>query len=97
LHDVPLGPLVWTRSYVGEFRGTRYEKQERYFVCRVPSFEVTPDLLATVDQEGALDYRWWSLDEIAVSSDLFVPRRLAALLPCVLNATYKAKPIDAGT
>ena len=37
--------------------------------------------------------RWWSMDEIAASEDIFVPRRLAALLPPILRGEYPGAPI----
>lgn len=41
-------------------------------------------------------HRWWPLPEIAASDEVFVPRRLAALLTPILRGELPSHPIDCG-
>lgn len=96
LRGADLGPCVWRRSHVFEWKGRRIEQRERYFVVRVE--ELTPTNAHFEEGEGDFlkEYRWWTLDEIGVSDHYFVPRMLAHLLPPILAGKYPAEPIDAG-
>jgi hypothetical protein len=47
----------------------------------------------TEELQELAECRWWSMDEIAASEDIFVPRRLAALLPPILRGEYPGVPI----
>jgi len=42
------------------------------------------------------EYRWWSVDEMQSSGDIFVPRRLPSLLPGILEGALPEEPIDVG-
>jgi ADP-ribose pyrophosphatase YjhB (NUDIX family) len=90
-----LGDCVWTRSFPYELDGQRREKRERYYICRVDTFEV--DAGANLDRESVLGYRWWSADEIEHATDqLFVPRALASLLRPILSGELPTEPIEVG-
>jgi hypothetical protein len=42
------------------------------------------------------EYRWWTVDEIAVWADEFAPRQLAAHLGTILAGHVPPSPIDVG-
>ncbi len=94
LADAPLGACVWLRTFPFERDGTRYAKQERYFVSKVEHFEIDDAL--HVDRENVLGYRWWSVAEIDESSDLFVPRSLGQLLGSILKGELPNEPVTVG-
>ncbi|HLF79805.1 MAG TPA: NUDIX domain-containing protein [Dehalococcoidia bacterium] len=92
LAGVALGACVWTRVFPYVLRGEHRAKHERYFICRVDNFEI--DVTSELDTEGVLDYRWWSIDEINASPDLFVPRALGRLLRPLLANELPTLPIS---
>lgn len=94
--EAALGPCVWTRRHVFRFRETLLDQRERYFVVRVPSTEISTDGWEDLERSFMEPGRWWSLDEIATSGQVFVPRRLAELLPAILAGEYPAEPFDCG-
>jgi 8-oxo-dGTP pyrophosphatase MutT (NUDIX family) len=90
--DVELGPCVWTRHHVFEWEGRQFDQYERFFVARCRSSAVAP-----VKQDSYVTgFRWWSMDEIASSTQDFAPRRLAELLPPILAGAYPIRPLDTG-
>jgi 8-oxo-dGTP pyrophosphatase MutT (NUDIX family) len=92
-HDLPVGPLIWTRRHIYNWNGTPQDQYERYFVVRCEDeFLVTP----TVPDTYVVGHRWWGLREIRESADDFTPRRLGDFLPNVLRGDYPAVPFDCG-
>jgi TDG/mug DNA glycosylase family protein len=91
-----LGPPVWTREHVFPFG--RWDGQaERYYLVRAPAFEPQPRLSwAELNAESVTAMRWWTLDELESSAELFAPRALPRLLRALLEEGAPAKPLDVG-
>ena len=94
---VDLGPPVWTRTHVFEL-GRRWDGQEElYFLVRTPSFEPRPrHSWEQLNAEWVTAIRWWTVDELERSEELFAPRRLAELLRTLLRDGPPADPLDVG-
>ena len=89
------GPMVWRRRHLFRFQGTWLDEDERFFVVRCERFEPGRDGFEDHEHEFMVEHRWWSVDEITVSTDYFAPRRLAELLPDVLSGATR-DVIDCG-
>ncbi|MGO9854575.1 MAG: NUDIX hydrolase [Acidimicrobiales bacterium] len=98
LHDVEVGPAIWTRTHIfplsSEFGGQR----ETFYLVRVQRITGSP---ALSDQEllaeGLTGSRWWTLAELKDSvNGRFAPRRLADLYESLLSNGPPQKPMDAG-
>lgn len=93
----PLGSHVWERTHV--FPMTRWDGQEeRYYLIRVPAFEIRPALgWEELRAEGVGAIRWWTPGELTGAHDvLFAPRRLPALVRALLADGPPVAPIDVG-
>lgn len=95
LHDVELGPLIWTREH-RLVNPRRWGKQtERHYLVRTVAFEPAPTLGAeALAEEGATDARWFTLEEL--HGLVTGPRRLAELVAGLLQNGPPPVPIDAG-
>ncbi|MCB1692696.1 MAG: NUDIX domain-containing protein [Pseudomonadales bacterium] len=91
-----IGAEVWRRSHQFDFEGSAYLQHERYFVVRVPEFEPPPQMNDPEEQQYFSHFRWWAVDEICSSSEMFVPGRLGELLPDVVAGVLPPNPVDAG-
>ena len=84
LDDFELGPLLY--EHPGEFPWARrlYRQRNRTYLVRVPAHEPT----AAVDlaQEGVVGVRWWTLDELAGSTERFAPPDLPQRVRTILGA-----------
>jgi TDG/mug DNA glycosylase family protein len=71
LHDFELGPLLY--EHVGEFAWDRrlYRQRNATYVIRVDTH--VPRSTIDLAPEGVADVRWWSLEELAASSEQFAP------------------------
>jgi TDG/mug DNA glycosylase family protein len=95
---VEIGPWVWRRRHVWAWKGIVYDTRELYALVRLDPREIRP---TNHDSFFAGDgtqeqWRWWSVDELAASTDEFAPRRIRMLLPPLVAAELPAEPIDVG-
>ena len=91
-----LGPCIWLREpHVWYFKphDTWYSSIEHYYLVRVERPEVTVDRWTELEIQVISQYRWWSLEEIRASEDVFVPRGLRELLPPILAGDIPAEPM----
>jgi TDG/mug DNA glycosylase family protein len=93
LHDVELGPCIWERTDKFIWRGVN-EQVERFYLVRVESPEVAPEV--DLSEEGMEEHRWWTLDELARTTDEMTPRRLPELFASLLADGPPRAPVDAG-
>ncbi|MGH2587728.1 MAG: NUDIX hydrolase [Dehalococcoidia bacterium] len=94
--EASLGPCVWVRRHVFPFQDKVFDQRERYYVVRVPLTEINTDGWEALERQYMEGGRWWSLADIQASDEVFVPRRLAELLPPVLSGDYPAEPLACG-
>ena len=86
------------REHVIPFLDGRWDGQrERYVLVRVDRFEPAPRFTA---EELAAEYvtglRWWTVEELAASDELFAPRRLPELVAALLRDGPPGEPVDVG-
>jgi 8-oxo-dGTP pyrophosphatase MutT (NUDIX family) len=85
------GP-VWLRRHVGPFAGVDIDNRETYFVLRDVVHEVAPGELTELELLAEEPHRWWSLAEIAASTEEFAPYELADVLPELLGKPWTGPP-----
>lgn len=75
-----LGPEVWTKT--AHFPMNAWDGQvDHIHLVRVPHFEPTPEFTdQQLRDEGVQELRWWSVDEIIHSTEVFAPRGIRDLL-----------------
>lgn len=90
------GP-VWLRTHRFKFLGKEYVQHEEYYVVRTPHFEADGARNPARQERELVDgFRWWRLESIRKSDEIFVPRRLAFYLEQILVSGPPAEPIDVG-
>ena len=93
--DDVLGP-VWHRRYEFVLRGEAIDQEEHYYYWPVKKFAPTFDLNSDEAEAELLEeYRWWSIEEIAASDEIFVPLVMAAELEKLL-LEMPQEPIEVG-
>lgn len=89
----PLGPCVWQRRHLFRVGDGHFDVNERYFVVRVESAAIAFDNHDVYERGTLTGHRWWSLEELSRTTEIFVPRQLAELLPPVIAGQYPTEPI----
>ncbi len=87
------GHWVWTSPKRIVRDGQPVDTLARVYIQRIPAFEPMPTALTPEERDIFRELRWWSADEIAASSETFIPRQLAELLKPLLAGTWPAEPV----
>ena len=97
LREFELGPCVWVREHWFAGMTGWGGQRERIHLVRTPAFEPQPewshDALAA---EGVTAVRWWTLEDLESSGELFAPRRLPELCRELVGRGAPAAPVDVG-
>ena len=97
LDGIDIGPPIWTRKHTFQWNGNTIDQHERYYLVKSAAFEPTMDgNPATGERLAFRAFRWWSVDEIKASPDLFAPRSLGELLEKVIRHGPPERPLDVG-
>jgi 8-oxo-dGTP pyrophosphatase MutT (NUDIX family) len=96
--ELTIGPCIWTRTHTwrAPHDGGRYRSIERFYLVRTDVTRIACDGWTETERAAIAEHRWWSAEEMARSTDVFVPRRLAALLPPIVAGRLPSAPFDAG-
>lgn len=88
IKDLELGPWVWTRDLVMEWKGELVFFTERYFMARTATTEIIVDGMEEEERQSTKEYRWWEPNALlaAEKDTIFkpdvIPSGLSALLKC---------------
>ncbi len=97
LTTIELGPHIWNRRDVFEWRGRLIDVRERWYLTLVPTmFELDVTGWTPEEREDIIDHRWWSLDELAATTEPMVPRALAELVRDLLRDGPPVEPVEVG-
>jgi 8-oxo-dGTP pyrophosphatase MutT (NUDIX family) len=96
LADLRVGPEVWHRRHAFCWRGVEWDQRERWFMARTERFEPSAAGMNEEERADLTGYRWWSLDELELTTDELAPRALPVLLRELLANGPPAEPIAIG-
>jgi 8-oxo-dGTP pyrophosphatase MutT (NUDIX family) len=91
--DVALGPCVWIRDVEFEMLGELVRSDERYYLVRVPGYEVDTANMEEFERGFHRGDRWWSAAELAATDELVFPEPLAELLAPLAAGEVPTTPI----
>lgn len=95
--DFSIGPAIWTREHTFDWGGRVISQMEIYHLVETERFDpVMEDNPSQVEADAFLEFRWWTVEQIEVSDELFAPRRLAALVEDLAAAGPPAELVDTG-
>ena len=98
LLDPDVGPVVWERLHIIPFLDGRWDGQrEAAHLVRVAAFEPQPQLSwEQLNAERVTAFRWWTVDEVVTSREVFAPRLLGQYLSDLIADGPPDEPYDAG-
>ncbi len=93
--DFEIGPEVWHQTVLYRIGKRQVKQHNRYFWVATDPFdpvcELNPDL---VEREIFDEYRWWSIDQIERSAEVFAPADLAVRLTALFEFGATNQPVD---
>lgn len=95
LTDVEVGPVIWYRTSVFPMISGHDGQQDRFHLVRVPAFDPVPRIgWERMRAEFVHELRWWTLDDIDSSHDVFTPTRLSQFTRRLLREGPPTDPLD---
>lgn len=88
-----LGPCVWLYERVIRFPDRSMHLQERFYLVRIAAAKISFANLLPYEQITHRGHRWWRVDELERSSDLFLPHTLPQMIRGLLDGDVPADPI----
>ena len=96
LSDPAIGPEVWTRRHSFRVHEQTWNQHGRFFLVGCERFEPSIEQMQEVERDYFQTYRWWPIDEIENSGELFAPGQIGRLLDGLLRDGPPKQPIDTG-
>ncbi|MGW0940540.1 NUDIX hydrolase [Streptomyces sp. NPDC002666] len=94
LTNLTLGPEIWRgRPWTTVRGGVTHEVRQRYFMARVPAFQVDTSAFEEIEKAAITGHRWWTTAELAATSDVLRPADLPELLRSLLTNGPPDRPI----
>ena len=76
-----LGQPVWAQDFVPDYVGGDHDTgHAEYYVLRTTAFEPSRENWTAEEQFDVLETRWWTLDELAITTEQFRPPELIDLI-----------------
>lgn len=75
-----LGQPVWRETTEFPFNNRWYRQEQEFFLVRVPAWEVDTSGFDEIERNSIDGHRWWTLPELAATSDRIYPEDLPAVL-----------------
>ncbi len=91
-----LSSPVWSRDVEFVWDGVLERHIERYFLIRVESHDIDTTRFEPAEAAVIRAHRWWALDAIIESDELFAPRAFGALLGSLLRGDLPDRPLAVG-
>ncbi len=79
-----LGPVVFTEAVEFDFDGVRYRQTQDFYLLRVAHLAIDTSGFSAVERASVDAHRWWTLDELATTTEDVYPVGLRALLTRLL-------------
>lgn len=65
-----------------------------YYVCYTDQLDIRLDNLTKNEKNVYRSHKWWYLEEICKSGELFFPENFGELLKQVISREFQDKPIE---
>jgi ADP-ribose pyrophosphatase YjhB (NUDIX family) len=91
-----LSPPVWSRDTPFLWKGVEERHVERFFLIRVDSHDGDTTRFEPSAAAVIRAHRWWALDEIDKSAEVFAPQDFGAQLGRLLRGDVLESPVVVG-
>jgi 8-oxo-dGTP pyrophosphatase MutT (NUDIX family) len=92
--DVEMGPCVWTQQVQFTFGGYFFDSDEKIYVAWCDGGEWNPQGLEALERDAFSGAKWWPVEEVANSSEKFLPERMPEFLVAIADGHLPSEPID---
>ncbi|MGC4897991.1 NUDIX hydrolase [Micromonospora echinospora] len=84
LAPAELGAPVWSETVEFPFDGVWYRQEQQFYLVRVAGWEVDTTGFNDVERASVHGHRWWTVTDLAASTERYYPPDLPGRLGAVL-------------
>ena len=81
-----VGEVILERDIHIEWDGSDLEQHEKYFLVRTDTIDVSSERWTDEERDVILEHRWWTLDDLRVTTDPVFPPGIAELVMQALGS-----------
>jgi 8-oxo-dGTP pyrophosphatase MutT (NUDIX family) len=97
LAGATIGPEVWRRFHAFTWEDRNIEQHESYYLVESARFEPgCGNAMEPIEKRAFKQFKWWPIEAIAKSNEVFVPRALGSLLLDFKKNGIPNSPIEVG-
>ena len=91
---VEIGDCMWTGEHDLMWNGELTHLHERYHLARVLESGIDLGGMTAEEKEVYRDHRWWTLEELQTSVEVFLPKDIRTLLAPIIRGELPERPIE---
>jgi ADP-ribose pyrophosphatase YjhB (NUDIX family) len=92
--DLQIGPMVWHGEQILLSENSCVHLDESFIIARTVSTHVNAELWTAAERSSILELRWWSLEELAGTSETVLPPNFAVLLKRLLEGQHDSQVLE---
>jgi 8-oxo-dGTP pyrophosphatase MutT (NUDIX family) len=96
LTGIQPGAEIWVRHATFVVNGEAKEERERFYLVPSEPFEPVTSNMEPAERTVFQEFRWWPIEEIVRSKELFAPRRIGDLLLTLQRDGPPPSPVETG-
>lgn len=85
IYGANIGPKVWFCEHELIINGVLTQSRDHYFLVRTTDSHTSRDGMLQYEHEAYSELKWWTVDEIKASTEMFAPPNLGYLLENLLK------------
>ena len=94
LKSIEIGKLVWNRVHNLNWKGQDTKLIEKYYITHTDEMEIKLDNLTSNEKKVYRSHKWWVIEEICNSNEVFFPENIGQLLLDIINENMDSIPIN---
>lgn len=97
-NDLKVGPIIWQGSneivYNGEHLTAHHTYMLAHLTREIAADDIIPQGLTEEELGFMVGFKWWSVDELKITTENIIPPALRIELPKIINGDIPASPLE---
>ncbi|MCP3857699.1 MAG: NUDIX domain-containing protein [Actinomycetia bacterium] len=95
IHDIEMGPCIWTQHVEYDFAGYHFDQDEYIHVAWADQASVVgAKHLEALEALAFMESRWWTLEDLLAAEIQTLPTRMREFLPDLMDGRIPETPLD---
>ncbi len=92
--DAQIGQCLWFGEHELLWGGELIRAHDSFYYAQTHKSAISLDQMTSDERRVYRDHRWWKLDEVKTSKEIFLPKNLPTLLEPIICGELPVEPIE---